>query len=320
MPPAPRRLDVTDVDAALTSITPAFLSTPQYRSDPLSTALACDLTIKVETQNPIRSFKGRGATAFVASEPGSAPLVCASAGNFGQAMAYACRDAGRSLTVFASLHSNPLKLERMRALGADVRLAGEDFDAAKDAAKAHARAAQLRYVEDGREPAISLGAGTLALELLRATKPFDALLVPLGNGALLAGVGTVARALAPSTRVVAVSAAGAPAMVESLRRGALVTTSSADTIADGVAVRVPVPEALGDLDGLVDDTVLVSDDRIIEAMRAFLEHSGLVVEPAGAVGLAALLAEPERWRGQRLATIACGGNVTAEQRRAWLTW
>lgn len=315
-----RRLTLPATLSAASVIPPPFLATPQYRSDPLSDALGADITLKVETQNPIRSFKGRGASAFVATESGNAPLVCASAGNFGQAMAYACRAAGRALTVFASVHANTLKLDRMRALGADVRLAGADFDAAKDAAKDYARTERLRYVEDGRERSIALGAGTLALELLRADEPFDALLVPLGNGALLAGVATVARALAPTTRVVAVSAAGAPAMVESLRRGALVTTESADTIADGVAVRVPVPEALADLDGLVDDTVLVSEAAIIDGMRAFLEHAGLVVEPAGAVGLAAIVAEPERWRGQRVATIACGGNVTAAQRRDWLTW
>jgi threonine dehydratase len=208
----------------------------------------------------------------------------------------------------------------MRALGAEVCLAGDDFDAAKDEARRYASAHALRYVEDGREPEIALGAGTLALELLRRETDLDALLVPLGNGALLAGVATVARALSPATAVVAVSAALSPAMVESLRRGALVTSERADTIADGVAVRVPVPEALADLDGLVDDTVLVPDDAIIEAMRALLEHVGLVAEPAGAVGLAALITEPQRWRGQRVATIACGGNVTAEQRRDWLTW
>jgi threonine dehydratase len=116
--------------------------------------------------------------------------------------------------------------------------------------------------------------------------------VPLGNGALLAGTGTVARALAPDVRIVAVSAAGAPAMVESLRRGRLVRTPGVDTIADGVAVRVPVPEALADLEGLVDDTCLVPDEAIVAAMRALHEHAGLVVEPAGAIGLAALLHVP----------------------------
>ncbi|TVR89052.1 MAG: pyridoxal-phosphate dependent enzyme [Trueperaceae bacterium] len=314
-----QRLRLERIEAALEQIDPVFLASPQYGCEPLGEALGCQVVLKVETQNPIRSFKGRGASLFVERDAGSDDLVCASAGNFGQALAYACRAHGRRLTVFASRHANPLKLERMRALGAEVVQAGDDFDAAKDAARSHAAAVGTRYVEDGRELAISEGAGTLALELVRGTPQLDMLLVPLGNGALLAGVGTVARALAPDLRVVAVSAAGAPAMVESLRRGYLVRTPGVDTIADGVAVREPVPEALSDLEGLVDDTLLVADDAIVKAMRGLHEHAGLVVEPAGAVGLAALLHVPELGRGRRVATIVCGGNLTAQQRAAWLS-
>ena len=315
---ADRRLSLRGIETAAARIDPVFLASPQYPCEPLGDALGCELVLKVETQNPIRSFKGRGASLFVARDAGAQPLVCASAGNFGQAMAYACRAHRRPLTVFASRHANVLKLERMRALGAELVLAGDDFDAAKAAARAHADATGACYVEDGRELAVSEGAGTLALELLRAVEAIDVLLVPLGNGALLAGVGTVVRALAPHTRVVAVSAAGAPAMVASLRERRRVVTTGVDTIADGVAVREPVPEALADLDGLVDDTRLVDDDAILGAMRALHEHAGLVVEPAGAVGLAALLAEPDLGRGRRVATIVCGGNMTSEQRRAWL--
>jgi threonine dehydratase len=315
---AHRRLTLRGIEAAVERIDPVFLASPQYACEPLGDALGCEVVLKVETQNPIRSFKGRGASLFVARDAGAEPLVCASAGNFGQAMAYACRAYGRQLTVFASRSANALKLERMRSLGAEVVLAGDDFDAAKAAAREHAGAAGARYVEDGRELAVSEGAGTLALELLRATEAIDVALVPLGNGALLAGVATVARAIAPHTRVVAVSAAGAPAMVASLRQRRRVVTPSVATIADGVAVREPVPEALADLDGLVDDTRLVGDDAILDAMRALHEHAGLVVEPAGAVGLAALLEEPDLGRDRRVATIVCGGNVTSEQRRAWL--
>ena len=299
-------------------IDPVFLGSPQYACGPLGDAMGLTLLLKVETQNPIRSFKGRGAELFVARDAGDAPLVCASAGNFGQAMAYACRSRARPLTVFASQHANPLKVGRMRALGADVRLAGADFDQAKEAARHHAAERAFRYVEDGHEVAIAEGAGTLALELLQARAELDALFVPVGNGALLAGVGSVMRARRPAVQLIAVGAAGAPAMIGSLRRGRSITTSSVATIADGVAVRVPVPAALDDLDGLVDDTVLVDDDAIVAAMRALHEHAGLVVEPAGAVGLAGLLRHADDWKGARVATIVCGGNVTAAQRRSWL--
>ena len=315
----PPRIRLERIEEARRLVDPVFLDTPQYECEPLGDELGARLVLKVETLNPIRSFKGRGAELFVARDGGAAPLVCASAGNFGQAMAYACRSRALPLTVFAAETANPLKLERMRALGADVRLAGLDFDAAKDAARAFAAAHGLRFVEDGREPAIAEGAGTIALELLAAEPGLDAVFVPLGNGSLLAGVATVVRERQPTARVVAVAARGAPAMVDSLRAGRPLASERADTIADGIAVRVPVPEALGDLVGLVDEARLVDDADTVRAMRLLHRHAGLVVEPAGAVGVAALLGGPGEWAGARIATVLCGGNLTPEQMRDWLS-
>ena len=314
----PPRIRLERIEEARRLIDPVFLGTPQYECEPLSHALGVRLLLKVETLNPIRSFKGRGAEAFVARDAADAPLVCASAGNFGQGMAYACRSRALPLTVYAAESANPLKLERMRALGAEVRLAGRDFDAAKDAARAFALAHGLRFVEDGRETSIAEGAGTIALELLADAGELDAVFVPLGNGALLAGVATVLRERRPSVRVIAVAARGAPAMVESLLAGRRLTSERADTIADGIAVRVPVPEALGDLAGLVDETRLVDDAEIIQAMRLLHRQAGVVVEPAGAVGVAALLEGPGTWAGARVATVLCGGNLTPAQLRDWL--
>lgn len=312
-----RRVRLDRIQAAVQLMDPVFLGSPQYECEPLGRELGLRSVLKVETQNPIRSFKGRGADLFVAREAGGEPLVCASAGNFGQAMAYACRARGIALTVFAAENANPLKVERMRALGADVRLAGGDFDAAKAAARSYAERTGRRFVEDGREPAIAEGAGTLALELIAAEPELDTVVVPLGNGALAAGVGTVFRALAPGVRVVAAAATGAPAMAWSLRDGRPTETQRVDTIADGIAVRVPVPEALTDLDGLLDEVRLVDDDAILRAMRLAHQHAGVVVEPAGAVGIAALL-ERAAGLGARVATVLCGGNLTPEQMQAWL--
>jgi threonine dehydratase len=275
--------------------------------------------VKVETVNPIRSFKGRGADWFVrtALAPG-ARLVCASAGNFGQALAYACRSHGATLTVFTSVHASPFKIERMRALGAEVRSTGDDFDEAKDAARAHADETGARMVEDGLEPAISEGAGTIALELLAWPEPLDAIVVPLGNGALLGGIARVVADRAPATRVVAVCAAGAPAMAESFLRDELVVTERVDTIADGIAVRVPIPEAVEDMRGVVAEVLLVDDDALVAAMRDAHRGLGLVLEPAGAAGLAAIAQHPGRFSGQRVATILCGGNLTTAQLADWL--
>lgn len=310
------------IEAAAHGIDPRFLDAPQLESEPLNTELGLRLLCQVETLNPIRSFKGRGADWFVARrlERASSPprFVCASAGNFGQGLAYACRARGAALTVFAAERANSLKLERIRALGAELHLAGHDFDAAKTAARAFAAAQGLEFVEDGREVEIGVGAGTIGLELCRDAGPLDGALVPLGNGALLAGVGSYLRAARPQTRLIGVVASRAPAMLESLRARRPVSTERADTIADGVAVRVPVPAALEALYGVTDEVIAISDAALIAAMRAALEHLGLVLEPAGALGLAAAWQLRARFAGRRLATIFTGGNLTNEQRRRWL--
>ena len=321
---SPSRVTAAGIARARARIDARFLDTPQLESEALNDALGARLVLKVETLTPVRSFKGRGADAFVAglvaeARPGTVPhVVCASAGNFGQGIAYSARARGARATVFAAESANALKIARMPALGAEVRLAGADFDAAKDAARAHAAGRGVPSVEDGRGLAVTEGAGTLGEELARWPVPLDVALVPLGNGALLAGVGHALRAASPATRLVAVCAAGAPAMAHSLRERRVVETAATDTIADGIAVRVPVPQALDDLQGVVDEVVLVDDAAMLEAMRLLHRHVGLVVEPAGAIGVAAALAHPTLVRDALAATPLCGGNLTPEQLRDWL--
>lgn len=313
------RLSLERIAQATTVIDPVFLSSPQFHAEPLDRLTGARVVVKVETVNPIRSFKGRGTEFFAASlPPRGEPLVCASAGNFGQGLAYSARKRGIPITVFAAENANPLKVQRMRDFGATVRLEGFDFDAAKAAARAYAATVGARFVEDGREVEIAEGAGTIAVELLRGAAAFDALLIPLGDGALVTGMGAWTKQRAPGTRVIAVVARGAPALERSWRAGAVVTTEHADTIADGIAAREPVPEVIGDLRATVDDVLLVDDETLIRAMRLVFESLGLMIEPAGIAGFAALLEYPERFRGSYVATPLCGGNVTAEQGARWI--
>jgi threonine dehydratase len=311
------RLSAGRIAEAYRVIDPVFRDSPQLEFPALSARLGASTLLKVETLNPIRSFKGRGCSYLVHGMRGATPLVCASAGNFGQGLAFAARSRGIGLTVFAAEGANPLKVERMRGFGATVVLSGKDFDAAKAAARAHAAERGWAFVEDGHEPAIAEGAGTIALELLRAPGRLDAVVVPLGNGSLLNGVGTWIRAHAPETRVVGVVARGAPAMERSWRSGTVVTTPTVETIADGIAVRVPVPRALADMRGVVDDVLEVSDPAMLGAMRLLLMEAGLLTEPAGAAGLAAVLEHAPLFAGRRIATILCGSNVSQEQFAAW---
>jgi len=314
----PHRLSLDHIAAAMTIIAPVFLHTPQFCADALEPALGCQLVVKVETVNPIRSFKGRGASYLLAQLPVGSSVICASAGNLGQAMAYAGRARGIQVIVYASVHANPLKLERMRALGAEVRLHGNDFDAAKAEARRVAEMTGARLVEDSLAPETGEGAGTIGLELLGWPEPLDAILVALGNGALLTGLGRWVKAHVPQTQVIGVVASGAPAMAESWRAGRAVSTAQAQTIADGIAVRVPIPEVLADMQGTVDDVVQVGDESLVQGMRLLHQHLGLVVEPSGAAGVAAILEQPARFADRRVATVLCGGNLTPEQIQRWL--
>jgi threonine dehydratase len=313
-----RRITLQRIEAAARAIDPVFLHTPQWVCEPLGDEIGVRVALKAEILNPIRSFKGRGADWLVQNVPPGTALMCASAGNFGQAMAYACRARSVSLTVYAAKTANQLKTARMRAMGANVVLSGEDFDAAKAIGRETSLREGVRFIEDSRDPEPTEGAGTMALEWLTFPERLDALLVPLGNGAMLAGVATVIKARLPETRVIAVGASGAPAMIESLQSGRLVTHERIDTIADGIGVRLPVPEALADLAGLVDDMLLVPDALILRAMRLLHQHAGIVAEPSGAVGLAGVIQDPRRFAGQTVGTIICGGNLTPTQMRDWL--
>lgn len=313
------RLKIDDIRDAARVIDPVFLRTPQYYADSLSQLLGTRIVVKVETTNPIRSFKGRGAEYLASKIPPKTKLITASAGNFGQAMAYACRRRDIALTVYASVNANPFKLERMRTLGATVVLQGEDFDAAKIEAKRVAHETGIRMVEDGLDVETGEGAGTIGMELAEGKEPLDCVLLPLGNGALACGVGRYLKHVRPEIRVVAIQSAGAPAMLESWQQKRVVTFDTISTIADGIGVRIPIPECVQDMEGVIDDGILVQDASLIEAMRLAHEHLAIVLEPSGAAGLAAILENSECFAGQSVAVVLCGGNLTLEQMKLWLS-
>lgn len=313
-------LSLERIREATEVIDPVFLHTPQFISDGLSERLGLRVLCKVETVNPIRSFKGRG-TSFLVNQLGEThtPLACASAGNFGQGLAYAARSYDLPVHVYTAEAASPVKVEAMSRLGAQIHPRGTDFDAAKEIGRAEATTHGWRFVEDGREPEIAEGAGTMAIELTAWPERIDAVLVPVGNGSLINGIGRWLKATAPGLLVIGVCAEGAPAMERSWRAGQPVATDRANTIADGIGVRVPVPEAVAEMAHTIDEMVLVSDERIVTAMNLAFDALGLVIEPAGAAGLAAALAMRERLAEQLIAVPLCGGNLTRAQIRRWLS-
>lgn len=194
------RLDIARIRAARRVIDPVFLDSPLYRCEALEPALGCAVSIKLETANPVRSFKGRGAE-VVASRlagTGARAMVCASAGNLGQALAWSGRDRGLDVTVVASRLAPAAKLDRIRALGARLDLVDGDFDMARARAAAVARHDGIRLVEDSLDVETCEGAATIGLELADPAPSFDAVLIALGGGALATGVGHVLKTLAPS--------------------------------------------------------------------------------------------------------------------------
>lgn len=305
-----RELDLDRVRRAAEVIDPVFRDTPQFLADELRRPLGCDLVLKVETINPIRSFKGRG-TDLLARSLGEGPLACASAGNFGQGLAYAGRTHGRGVHVFAAKAANPLKLARMRALGAAVEVVDGDFDDAKGAAEAAARERDWQLVVDGRDPEIAEGAGTLAVELARLG-PFDQVLVPVGNGSLICGVAAWLKHVSPETEVIAVGPTGAPVMERAWRTGEMAAGPPTETIADGLAARVPEPEAVELMRRVVDRFLLVDDELMLRAVRLLHDHCGLLTEPSGAAGIAGAIAIGDELRGHRVAVPLCGSNIAPE--------
>lgn len=296
----------------------AFRDSPQFISEPLSNELGAPVVVKVETVNPIGCFKGRGTWLAVSELARSdavrerSGVIVASAGNFGQGVAYAGRQLGIPVIVVAAATANPAKVTAMRRFGADVRLVGEDFDAARAGAADLSVETGWHLLVDGQDPWIAIGAGSIALELTDGVAAGDlpqlaAVYVPVGNGALIAGIGTWLRMAAPAMRVIGVQAAEAAAMTLSWRARAPLETPTANTIADGIAARVPVPEALDLMIRVVDDMLLVDEEEIVAGTHALSSALPVAIEPSvGAAWAAMRKAGPH---DRPVGLIVTGGNV-----------
>jgi threonine dehydratase len=304
---------------ARATIDAVFTGSPQFVHDGLSERLGRPVVVKVECVNPIRAFKGRGTWLAVARLAGEGratadrPVVAASTGNFGQGVAYAARAFGVGAVVFADVAANKAKLERIRGFGARVVQAGRDFDEARAASEAYARERDLRLLVDGEDPLVAVGAGTMAAEVTDGVDAgrlpaLGAAYVPVGNAALICGVGAWLRTAAPGVRVIGLQSEAAPSMTLSWREDRAVETESAATFADGIATRVPVPEALAMMRGRVDDMRLLSEAALRSAQVELRDALGITVEGAAAASWAGALVDTERVDGAAL-VIVTGSNA-----------
>jgi threonine dehydratase len=309
------------IEEAEGRIRPHLAETPLLRSEILSRAMSADVWLKLETVSPIASFKLRGALTVLSraqEASGLASACTSSTGNHGQGVAYAARLLGLAAEIFLPEAPNPVKQAMIEAFGGRVHAVGHDLDAAKAAAIAYAASNGALFVDDGESLDLMEGAGTLGLEAARALPEIDAIFVPMGSGTLATGVATAAKALQPEVKVIAVQAKGAPAMVDSFHAGRAIERPAKST-ADGLLCRAPAERALAGLLANVDDAMTRSDEQLLAGVRTLIDCAHVLVEPAGAAGLAAAWAGRGALTGKRIVLILTGANITEDQLAAALS-
>ena len=305
-------LKVADFDHAAAAIYALVQPTPQINWPLLSARAGCEVWVKHENHLPTGAFKVRGGIWLMQqlAATGLAPngVIAATRGNHGQSIAFAAARVGVQAVIVVPHGNNPDKNRALQALGAELIEAGNDFDAALEHAQTIAQQREL-YALPSYHAALVQGVGTYACELFRAVAGLDVIYVPVGLGSGLSGVLAARNALGLQTEIVGVVSARADAYARSFELGQVVTTTSADTLADGLAVRNPSPLALEYLKTGVARMVRVSDDAILAAIGIYLEDTHNLAEGAGAAPLAALLGERERNLGKRVGLILSGGNL-----------
>jgi threonine dehydratase len=288
---APTLADIQEARERLRGIAE---ETPIYLSETFSRRVGREVRLKAENLQRTGAFKVRGAVnklTTLSTEERAAGVVAASAGNHGQAVAWAARQLGIRATIFVPVTAPMAKIEACRNYGAATEMAGEDFEDALDAAIAHVEETGGTFIHPYEDQLVVAGQGTIGLELLDQEPDVGTVLIPIGGGGLALGIATALRALKPEVRIVGVRAG-----------------VDGYTIADGIAVKVPSDFTMPLLEDLLDDIVAVTDEQISEAIVLLLERAKLVVEGAGAVGVAALLAGKDGGTGTAV-PILSGGNI-----------
>ncbi len=282
----------------------------------LDEATGVRLFLKQENHLPTGAFKIRGGLNFMsrfAEEYPGRGVVTATRGNHGQSIALAARIHGVAATIIVPRGNNPEKNAAMRGYGARVIEHGRDFDEAREEVARLAASENLHYIHSANEPHLINGVGTYGLEIVeemeRRGEQLDAIFVPIGLGSGICGTITVFRALSPRTKIIGVQAAGAPSIYLSWRAGRIVETPEARTFADGVATRVPASMTFEIIRDGVDEIILVDDEEIVDAIRLLWRTTHNMAEGAGAIAVAALRQQSDRWRGANVAIVISGGNL-----------
>jgi threonine dehydratase len=303
-------LEKHHIEAAAQRLAGQVLDTPCVESRTLSQLTGCQVFLKFENLQYTASFKERGACnklSQLTPEERARGVVAMSAGNHAQGVAYHAQRLGLRAVIVMPRFTPGVKIERTRGFGAEVVLHGDTLDASRAHARELAANEGLVFVHPYDDEAIVAGQGTVALEMLSVQPDLDTLVIAVGGGGLIAGMATAAKAIKPGIRIIGVQAERFPAMYNAIKGTHLPQGSS--TIAEGIAVGTPGEITRTIVRDKVDDLVLVDEGDIEQAIVMLLEIEKTLVEGAGAAGLAAVLKYPERFAGQKVGLVLCGGNI-----------
>ncbi len=306
-------LDLKDIQSAYERIRGVVHNTPFSYAPILSQMSGYEIYLKKENLQRTGAFKLRGAFNKIAAlvEDGKcAGVVAASAGNHAQGVAFAAKHFGIEATIVMP-ESTPLtKVQGVRDLGAEVILYGGNYDEAYGYAVGYAAQTKRDFVHPFADTLVMAGQGTIALEMVEELPDLDLAIVPIGGGGLISGIATALKTIAPECRIIGVAAEGAPAMANSFAQKRPIDSTTVRTIADGIAVRDTSPETLFYLLQFVDEVQLVGEDEIASAILFLLEKQKILVEGAGAVGVAALIHDKINMpKGSKIGIVLSGGNI-----------
>jgi threonine dehydratase len=308
---------LADVYAARTAIAGHLQRTPLVYNPKLSRDLDCDIHVKLEMLQPIGAFKVRGGVNLASTlgeDERARGIIGASTGNHGQSLAYGAKLLGIPCIIAMPEEANPMKVESMRALGAQVEFHGADFELAREWAENHARKTGMKYVHHINAPKLVAGVATLSLEIMEDLPDVDVIICPVGGGSSAISHCLVAKSLRPNVEVIGVQAGGAPAVYLSWKERRI-QQADINTAAEGLATGRAYYVAVKTMIDHLDDMVLVTENEIDEAIRTLARTMHVVAEQAGATATAAAIQISDRLKGKKVAVIASGGNLTLDALR-----
>ena len=305
-------LTFNDIKEAYAILKPVVKCTPLEKSKTFSRLTKTNIFLKLENFQTTGSFKIRGAynkIYHLSKKERMQGVVCASAGNHAQGVAHASKLMGVKSTVFMPIYTPPTKIIATKSYGADVVLEGITYDDSAAAAKKYAEEKKMSFIHAFNDNFVIAGQGTIGVEIFESLPEVDAVVVPIGGGGLISGIALALKNLKPKVKVIGVEAEGAQSMKKSLEENKIVPLKSINTIADGIAVKTPKEITFELAKKYVDYVVTVNDEEIANALYLLLQRAKLVVEPAGAVALAAILGKKISFLGKNVVVILSGGNV-----------